>query len=462
MRGYINAKDLKCSFYFNELDYSLKLIVPEDKINTRLMFDLPNGDFFDGITYVEGYTLDGEIVRFYFDWLNISNLSIDLRVTFLIKFDQQNDNNFGKHVNEHTQKIVFSGDIIDALYSPKHALKVNREDMITDDKGFVRDIKHSITELSFSEIEQTGVFKYNDKDTVLKFTVNKNISSEDSNYFQSYHSVLAIEFNKNEVFNIEKLINFYLNIQNLMKFIFRISDFAFRDVKFNLALHESGFIRYGRIFLRDPQEQGSINRRINFNDVFPVFPDLLTLFLKENIYLNHLSNNTTGYKYNDIPFLFSCFDSEFSKCYPEVDKKIDEIYQKDKKTYIELLDKNKNSLNDGEDSLYSNIKQFLNNNELSFGKKINHVILDSKYLITVIGGEDKIKEYSNRIREFRNSLIHGRKFKFDKPIDFGELLLFEKMNYYLIIRRTLDDEDKIKKFISTVFFAFEHNMIKKD
>ena len=85
---------------------------------------------------------------------------------------------------------------------------------------------------------------------------------------------------------------------------------------------------------------------------------------------------------------------------------------------------------------------------------------NSDHLIKGLGGAKEIKEYSNQIREYRNSLIHGRKYKHKKHIEFKELVLFDKINYYLIVRRVSSDEKKIDDFITTIFFAFQHNIIK--
>ena len=115
MRGYLKLKDLDCSFYFDDGDYILKLIVPASKINTRLFYDLTHSDMFDGVSFVEGKTLDNEGVRVYFDWINTRNLEIDVRVTYFIKFDQVNKVNLGHHVTDYPQGIVFSGEIVDAI-----------------------------------------------------------------------------------------------------------------------------------------------------------------------------------------------------------------------------------------------------------------------------------------------------------------------------------------------------------
>ena len=167
-------------------------------------------------------------------------------------------------------------------------------------------------------------------------------------------------------------------------------------------------------------------------------------------------------KFNDIPFLFSCFDNEFPKCYPEVDKRIDETYIKDRDNILVLLEENSCNFQNTDSSLLNNLKQFLKNNELSFGKKLEYVLTESEYLHSLLGRDKEVQDFTKRIREFRNSLIHGRKFKYDKPIDFKELIIFEKINYYLVVKRSGLTEDIIKDFISSIFFAFENNMMKKD
>jgi hypothetical protein len=126
------------------------------------------------------------------------------------------------------------------------------------------------------------------------------------------------------------------------------------------------------------------------------------------------------------------------------------------------LEENSCNFQNTDSSLLNNLKQFLKNNELSFGKKLEYVLTESEYLHSLLGRDKEVQDFTKRIREFRNSLIHGRKFKYDKPIDFKELIIFEKMNYYLVVKRAGLIEAEIKDFISSIFFAFENNMMKKD
>jgi len=460
MRGYVEINDLECSFYYDEELFILKLILPEDKIGKDMFFGFQNENFFDGIQYIEGTSINNESVRFYFDYVSTSNLEVDFKIPYYIKMDKLNNHNFGHHVNDKKQNLTITGEIIDALFSPKNAVKFDREETETNEEGYVTNIKHKISDLDYDDFEKKGNFKYKEHNCSFTFTVHKGFSTSDANYLQSYKSALIIEFDKEIIFDINLMVEFISKIKNILKFIFRLSDINIGKLSFRLRFDRAGFLRYGTFSYRKSNSKQSVNRRLSFLSVYSLLPELFVFFLKEQVYLNHISDSKSGYKYNDIPFLFSCFDSEFKYCFPDVNKQLEQSYNEDSDKLLVLIENNKNDFNQGEDSLIQSTINFVKNNELSFGKKILYSINSSDYLKSLFKDESKIFDYMKRIREFRNSLIHGREFKYKEAIDFKELIVFEKINYYLITRRFETDEIKIKEFISTVFFAFEHNLIK--
>lgn len=460
MRGYATIKDLKCSFYYDEEIFLLKLILPEEKIGEDMFFGFHNENFFDDIKYIDGKTVNKEGVRFYFDFLQTSDLEVDFKIHYFIKMDKLNNHNFGQHVNDKKQNLTITGEIIDAIFSPKRAVKFDREETETNEEGYVTNIKHKISDLDYNDFEKKGSFKYQQQDCSFTFTVHKGFSTNDANYLQSYKSALVIEFDKEIIFDVDLMVEFIFKIINTFKFIFRLSAIDIDKIGFRLRFGRAGFLSYGTFSYRKSNSMQSMNRRISFSSVYPLLSELFTFFLKNQPYLNHISDSKNGYKYNDIPFLFSCFDSEFKKCYPSANKELEESYIEDSSKLLDLINENKEDFNKSEDSLIQSTISFVKNNELSFGKKIHYTINSSDYLKTLFKDNSKISDYIKRIREFRNSLIHGRDFKYKDEISFKELLIFEKINYYLITRRFESDEIKIKEFISTVFFAFEHNMIK--
>ncbi len=160
-----------------------------------------------------------------------------------------------------------------------------------------------------------------------------------------------------------------------------------------------------------------------------------------------------------MPFLFSFFDSEFKSTYPDVNKSIDDDFTTASNKIKKILDEAKDTFINNEFQIVGEINQFLSNSELSFRKKILHTVNNSNYLNEKFKNIN-LKNFTDKIVEFRNSMIHGRSYNNKENIDFQEIVLFEKICYQMVLKRANLTEEEIDKFVEAILFSFQNNLLK--
>ena len=440
MRGFLKIDKFEFSFLFDEESFTLSLVNLHQQ---DLLFGIILGDKLENMLEkpIRATTTDGNTVVFFANLKTYRNYDIDLNVEYYLFFENHNNSR-----DVHQYLFSFSGDIVDNLYSPSNAFIITKDETI-EDNGKIIDITRQVKHLSTEEFTKSFDIENKIIETA-KVGINKSYSSDDKNPYASYKSYLALYYREKQI-NFSDIRSIYLRTLNMFRFLFHKNELNFDKCHFNCYINEMESICYGYLRFNTKATKLNINRAYDFKYLNSDFANLLSGFLNDDIYLRFLDDSKKRtYNLNQMYSIFTDFEYCFTKYFPTKTRKI-------KQDYLELKEKVFSSLQKigvkGKQKEYLNdYIKFIDGLDYSLKDKILYCIkeLIPNHFSTPI---DKSK-FAEKITEFRNSLVHGRKYSYSSPIDFNDLKLFDKMIYKLVLKICQANVELVDRYDFQIYY----------
>lgn len=440
MRGSLSIDKFQFSFLFDEENFTLSLV---NLYQQDLLFDIILGNKLEKLVEqpIKATTTDGNTVVFFTSLKTYHNFDIDLHVIFYLYFEKYNNS-----IDINQYLFSFTGNLIDNLYSPINAFTITKDETKEED-GKIIDLTRNVKHLSTEEYTKNFVITH-DLIENAKIGVNKNYNSNDKNPYASYKSYLALYFKEKEVC-FKDIRSIYLRTLNLFRFLFHNNNLNFEKCSFNCYIKEMKSICYGYLKFNTKSVELTNKRAYEFKYLENDFSTLLSGFLNNDIYLRFLDDSKKSvYNVNQLYSIFTDFEYCFTKCFPQKTRKM-------KKDYLELRDMVHSSLENievkGKQKEYlKDYIKFIDDLDYSLQDKILYSL--KELMPNHFSTPNERTRFAEKITELRNSMFHGRKYSNFSPIEFEDLMLFDKLLYKLVLRICNSNENLIDKYEFNIYY----------